>query len=334
MGSPKSKTDILHEIMGGRMVGGTLSELASYSELFVRMSESVFLLDRQSLRVLECNPSALALLNLKEDAVLGIELPILFSKESVEQNVLKKNLLKFQNRSGFQFSMELEVKDVQSQERFYEVSATTLKILDYIEVVQFIARDVTEVKRAQRELMEMNEALKSLSTTDEMTGLKNYRYLKEVMASVHHQATSFKSSYGVIFLDVDHFKKFNDRNGHPAGDEVLRKVAHILKTTARPQDLACRYGGEEFVVLCRNSSLAEIEVQAELVRNAIAKTVFPFGEFQPLGIVSASIGVASYPECASSWEAVIKNADEALYISKTDGRNRVSSYLEIAKKAA
>lgn len=322
----KSKHDILEEYLQGRVVGGTLSQLANYSDLFARMTEAVFLLDRSSLRVLECNPAALNLFQMSEEELLGQEFPKIFQDEKVLTQALTS--LKTEMHA------ELPWKNAGSEHFVFEVSATPLKILDYIEVIQFIIRDVTEVKRAQRELEEMNAILKKMSTTDEMTGLRNYRYFKEVLASVHHQAQGFKKQYGVIFIDVDHFKKFNDRNGHPAGDEVLKKVAQILRDCARAEDLPARYGGEEFVVLCRNSDLEETRLQAEKIRKAIAGTEFPFGEFQPLGFVSASIGVASYPEAGARSEQVLKHADEALYQSKSAGRNRVSVYGEASTEGS
>jgi diguanylate cyclase (GGDEF)-like protein/PAS domain S-box-containing protein len=333
---PKTKNDVLLEMFGGRMVGGALSQLASYSELFMKMTESVFLLDRNSLRVLECNPAANRLLKTTEDSILGQELPTLLQlSEETAKEALVFALNKFQKKeevNDYQLQQELELKTTAGEILYFDVSATRLKILDYIEVIQFIARDVTEVKKAQRELQEMNEALRNLSTTDEMTGLRNYRYFKEVISTVHHQASHFHQEYGVIFIDVDHFKKFNDRNGHPAGDGVLRKVAAILKECARPQDFPARYGGEEFVVLCRNSSLTEVQARAEVIRQKIASTVFEFGEYQPLGIVSASIGVAGYPTDAASPEEVLNHADQALYVSKEAGRNRVTNFLDLPKQ--
>ena len=333
---PKTKDDVLLEMFGGRMVGGALSQLASYSELFLKMAEAVFLLDRHSLRVLECNPAACNLLKKSEEEILGRELPGIFhAHEETSREALQFALQKFQKEiegSDYRLEQALELKNADGAHLDYEVSATRLKILDYVEVIQLIARDVTEVKKAQRDLLEMNEALRHLSTTDEMTGLRNYRYFKEVLATVHHQAQNFRHEYGVIFLDVDHFKKFNDRNGHPAGDEVLRKMASILKECSRPQDFPARYGGEEFVVLCRNSGLDETLARAEVIRKKIETTLFPFGEFQPLGKVSASIGVANFPLDGTSPEEVLNHADQALYVSKEEGRNRVTHFLTLKNK--
>jgi diguanylate cyclase (GGDEF)-like protein/PAS domain S-box-containing protein len=320
------KQDLLHEISGGRLVGGALSQLANYSELFSRMSEGVFLLDRNSHRVMECNPAACELLGLSEDQLLGKELTDVMKLNPEETSALEAAFGQFTTQSQYRFQHELEWQNQKGSHFFFEVTATSLKILDYIEVIQFIAKDVTEVKRAQKELREMNEVLQKLSTTDAMTGLRNFRYFKEAIAAVHDESVKFNQHYGVIFIDVDHFKKFNDRNGHPAGDEVLKLVAKLLRDTARSQDLACRYGGEEFVVLCRGSTLEETYAQAELIREKIANTAFPFGEFQPLGKVSASIGVAAYPESGETFEKVLENSDQALYHSKEGGRNQVTAY--------
>jgi diguanylate cyclase (GGDEF)-like protein len=158
-----------------------------------------------------------------------------------------------------------------------------------------------------------------------------------VLQSVHHAASHQNEQYGIIFIDVDHFKKFNDRNGHPAGDDVLRQVATILKSRARSQDLPARYGGEEFVMVCRHSSLEATSRVAELIRSAIESTSFPFGEHQPLGKVTVSIGVSAFPIIQGGFEAVLEAADQALYQSKEKGRNRVSSVqaaAEVQKKKA
>ncbi len=326
MSGKKDKNDLLQEISGGRLVGGALSQLANYSELFSRMSEGVFLLDRNSYRIMECNPAACELLGLSEDQILGKELSEVMRFNPEEGEALNAALNQFRNQSKYRFQQELEWKNQKGSSFFFEVTATSLQILDYIEVIQFIAKDVTEVKRAQRELREMNEVLHQLSTTDAMTGLRNFRYFKEAIAAVHDESQKFNHHYGVIFIDVDHFKKFNDRNGHPAGDQVLKTVANILRETARSQDLPCRYGGEEFVVLCRGTTLDDTLQQAELIREKISNTVFPFGEFQPLGKVSASIGVAAYPENGATFEEVLENSDQALYHSKESGRNQVTVY--------
>jgi diguanylate cyclase (GGDEF)-like protein len=121
-------------------------------------------------------------------------------------------------------------------------------------------------------------------------------------------------------LDVDHFKTFNDTNGHDAGDEVLRNVAHVLKRHSRAEDVACRYGGEEFLVVLSACSVDDAYSKAEAIREAIAQLhVFSRGIALPL--VTASLGIASYPEDGERIEDLIAAADAALYRAKSSGRN-------------
>ncbi|MBI3534500.1 MAG: GGDEF domain-containing protein [Deltaproteobacteria bacterium] len=136
----------------------------------------------------------------------------------------------------------------------------------------------------------------------------------------------------LIFCDVDNFKHYNDRNGHPAGDEVLKGVAEVLRTNPRNTDFAARYGGEEFVVLCPQTPLESALVLAERIRENIANKPFPFMEFQPLKKISISIGVATYPFDGKTSDEVLKSADEALYNSKTNGRNQVTSSYQLKEK--
>lgn len=312
--SKSQKLDILAEVLGGRVVGGTLSQLANYADLFQRMHEGVLLLDRHSYRVLEANPAALKILGVPETDLVGA----VFSQADWVQKL----------GTGVEAQLDWQ------NQKILQVSRTQLKILDYIEVIQLMIRDVTAEKLAQRDLEEANTILQRLSTTDEMTGLKNYRTFKELLLKTHQQAAMQNSPYGVIFIDVDHFKKFNDRNGHPAGDQVLKLVAQILKSKVGSQDLPARYGGEEFVVLCRTSTAEQTQRLAETIRQAIEAKVFPFGEFQPLGRVTVSVGVAAFPEAGASPDEVLNHADAALYVSKHQGRNQVTLYQPGMVKAA
>jgi diguanylate cyclase (GGDEF)-like protein len=123
---------------------------------------------------------------------------------------------------------------------------------------------------------------------------------------------------------MDHFKNYNDTNGHPAGDQLLREFAGILKTQSRETDLVARYGGEEFVVLATETPTPKVTTFAERIREMVAKHPFAHAQKQPLGHVSVSIGVASYPDDGQTPEAVLQAADQAVYASKKGGRDRVT----------
>ena len=154
----------------------------------------------------------------------------------------------------------------------------------------------------------------------------NFRRFRDELKKEHIRASRYASTYSIVFCDVDHFKIYNDKNGHPAGDEVLRKIGAIFRDCCRNTDLPARYGGEEFAVLCpetpRNGGLT----LANRIRAEVEATDFEFGAGQPLGRVTISVGVANFPEDGVSAEEMLEAADKALYLSKKNGRNRVTMH--------
>lgn len=156
--------------------------------------------------------------------------------------------------------------------------------------------------------------------TDILTGLKNRRAFDEELGRQFAQRQRQGIHFSLIMIDIDHFKAFNDAHGHLAGDFALREIAQVLSSTLREMDIVCRYGGDEFAVICPGSTLHEAAVGAERVRQAVAAhaVLFKQGEAR----VSVSLGIAEVisPEIA---EGLIQRADEALYAAKRAGRNRV-----------
>ncbi|GAC1446865.1 MAG: hypothetical protein NVSMB56_09670 [Pyrinomonadaceae bacterium] len=162
-----------------------------------------------------------------------------------------------------------------------------------------------------------------LSITDPLTSLKNRRYLEERVNDELKRSSRYHYPMSFMMLDIDDFKKYNDQNGHQAGDDALRLVAYCLKETLRGADVASRYGGEEFSVLLPQTTLDEASVIAERIRSQIRQTEFPHGHKQPQGYVSVSIGIAALSQNLESPEAIIRAADDALYIAKRRGKDRV-----------
>jgi diguanylate cyclase (GGDEF)-like protein len=169
--------------------------------------------------------------------------------------------------------------------------------------------------RAQR-------ALKEQSIRDPLTGLVNRRYLNEQLELEVARATRADSTIGLLILDIDHFKRFNDTWGHEAGDEVLREVGRFLAAHARQGDVVCRYGGEEFVVVLPSAPLEVVRRRAEELREGIAK-LRPRLDEQSLGNITASFGAAVWPLHAETWRKTLEYADHALYGAKRAGRDRV-----------
>ena len=167
----------------------------------------------------------------------------------------------------------------------------------------------------------LREALRAQSIRDPLTGLFNRRYLDETLEIEIARAEREQRSVAVIMLDVDHFKRFNDTFGHDAGDAVLKAVGGSLARSVRKGDLACRYGGEEFTLVLPGAAIDDAFKRAEFVRESIRKLApTPFGT--PLGAISASLGVATYPQDGLTPAQLINAADQALYRAKQGGRDR------------
>ena len=167
------------------------------------------------------------------------------------------------------------------------------------------------------------DRLEREATTDGLTGLSNVKNFKEKFAQELSRATRHGRALSVFLFDIDNFKHYNDTNGHPAGDQCLRLAAELVKANTRLSDLPARYGGEEFIVLLPETDAPGGLAFAEKIRALIAAKDFPFRDKQPLGCVSISGGVASFPENGKDVDALIKAADAALYRCKQAGRNRV-----------
>ena len=168
--------------------------------------------------------------------------------------------------------------------------------------------------------------VKQLSYTDGMTGLHNFRYFSLRLKEEVSRHKRLKSPISLLILDVYNFKNYNDTLGHPAGDEVLRKIAMVLKQTARENDIVARYGGEEFAVILPGTERKGAAIVAERIRENIEQTPFEHEEIQPQGKVTVSIGAASMPPDAKTAEELTKKADAALYYAKRHGRNQVKLY--------
>jgi diguanylate cyclase (GGDEF)-like protein len=169
------------------------------------------------------------------------------------------------------------------------------------------------------------ERLEREATTDGLTGLSNVRNFKEKFRQELSRSARFARPCAVFLFDIDTFKHYNDKNGHPAGDECLRLTAELLRAGTRITDLPARYGGEEFVVLLPETDRAGALAFAEKIRAAIAAYAYPHRERQPLGCISISGGVAAFPEDGRELEPLIAAADRALYRCKHAGRNRVGA---------
>jgi diguanylate cyclase (GGDEF)-like protein len=171
--------------------------------------------------------------------------------------------------------------------------------------------------------LQLHRTLHLQAVTDPLTGLFNRRYLQATMERELHRARRKSATIGVIMLDIDHFKRFNDDNGHEAGDIVLREIGKMMKNCTRKEDIVCRFGGEEFAIILPEATLDVCAARAESLRVHAEKlnVVLRGQSLQP---VTLSAGVAAFPLHGEQLEDVLNAADAALYRSKSSGRNRVT----------
>jgi diguanylate cyclase (GGDEF)-like protein/PAS domain S-box-containing protein len=176
------------------------------------------------------------------------------------------------------------------------------------------------------EIRVLQTKLAEQAVRDPMTGLYNRRYLDETLEREVARARREGNPLSVVMLDVDNFKKLNDSYGHQAGDEVLKALAEMLREDTRMEDVACRYGGEEFLVLLPSMPLDKARDRAESWRSKLEQHTFVFGNF-PL-TATASFGVSGYPNHGKTPDELTRAADTALYSAKHNGRNRVEMFEE------
>ncbi len=198
-----------------------------------------------------------------------------------------------------------------------------------------VARDISERRRVEAELRSVNDelrrqleaneklqaALREQAIRDSLTGCFNRRYLDETLERELWRSRREGNPLSLVFLDLDHFKRINDTYGHQAGDQALTILAKALKADIRHEDVLCRYGGEEFVILMPRMPLAKAAERAENWRRQVAGIRIPFGNYELS--FTASAGVAAYPDHGAMPDELTHAADMALYVAKNEGRNRV-----------
>lgn len=198
-----------------------------------------------------------------------------------------------------------------------------LWIDDFRESHQQLAISVASQIALSLASLQLRETLREQSIRDPLTRLFNRRFLEESLERELQLAGRKKQSTAVIFVDLDHFKKFNDTFGHDAGDMVLQSLADLLRTFFRATDICCRFGGEEFAIILPESSAEDAAARANALRSRVKNLRLQYKQ-QNLGPLSLSAGVAAFPEHASATNELLKIADQCLYESKALGRDIVT----------
>jgi two-component system cell cycle response regulator len=190
---------------------------------------------------------------------------------------------------------------------------------------EILARARTQIrkKRYTERLRDNVQQSIEMAITDALTGLYNRRYMESHLSALVEQAAARGKPLTALVLDIDFFKAINDGHGHDAGDDVLREFAVRVRKSIRGIDLACRYGGEEFVIIMPETDMAVATIVAERLRRRIASEGFPIHQGARSLEVTISIGIATLDAADDTAGSILKRADQALYRAKRDGRNRV-----------
>lgn len=232
-----------------------------------------------------------------------------------------KRLQNAHQRSRRQREVERLYAELQSSHA--ELEARNAQLLTQATKMETLNRELLAMQNAleesYRSLERMNRQLEEHASVDAMTGLYNYRVFRERLATQMDLARRHGQSLSLLMLDVDDFKPYNDIHGHPAGDEVLRLVGNLLRSSLRASDIPVRYGGEEFAVILPYTELSTAEAAAERIRKSVAEHDFPCRQ------ITLSIGVAALTAFTPDMEHLIIEADNALYEAKKTGKNRVIS---------
>jgi len=289
-----------------------------YRRLFEAAQDGILILDAETGAITDVNPFLIKMLGYSREEFVEKKLWEVGAFKDVEASqdafeALQKNeYIRYED-------LPLKAKDG----RLIQVEfVSNVYLVGGEKVIQCNIRDITERKQAQDALLKSEALLREQSVRDHLTGLFNRRYMEETLERELLRASRKQLSLGIIMLDVDDFKRFNDTCGHAAGDAILHELGNLLLEHIRGEDIPSRYGGDEFLIVLPDASRAVTFERAELICEYAEQFHLQF-EGQTLEAVTLSLGVAVFPENGSTSAAILKAADDALYRAKREGRGRV-----------
>jgi len=289
-----------------------------YRRLFEAAQDGILILDAKTGAITDVNPFLIKMLGYSREEFIEKKLwevgafkDIKASKEAFKA-LQKNNYIRYKN---------LPLKAISG--KLIQVEFISNVYLEGKEkVIQCNIRDITKRKQAQDALIKSKARLREQSVRDHLTGLFNRRYLEETLQREILRAERKQSSIGIIMMDVDNFKQLNDTCGHASGDAILQELGSFLLSHIRGDDIASRYGGDEFVVVLPNTSLEVTQQKAELICESIHEFQFRI-DGKKLESLTISLGIAVYPENGSTGAALLKTSDDALYQAKRAGGDRI-----------
>ncbi len=289
-----------------------------YRRLFEAAQDGILILDAETGAITDVNPFLIHMLGYTREELLEKRLWEVGAFQDIEAS--KEAFQALQKNEYIRYKdLPLKAKDG----RLIQVEfVSNVYMAGNEKVIQCNIRDITERKQAQEALLKSEALLREQSVRDHLTGVFNRRYMEETLERELLRATRKGLSVGIIMLDVDYFKRFNDTYGHAAGDVILRELGSLLLKHVRGEDIPSRYGGDEFIIVLPDASQDVTRKRAELICKAVKQIHFQF-EGQTLEMVTFSLGVAVFPEHGSTSATILKAADDALYRAKHEGRSRL-----------
>lgn len=300
------------------------------SNLIETMQDGVLVLDIQN-RIVDINPAMEKFIKDKDSSYLGKNV-----YEVLQPWMERTDLLADKTEIHSEKTVNLD------SSHYLDVRVTPLYDKNHLLSGRLMVfRDITERKQVEKSLRQVNDKLqgqlieigllqsklREQAIRDPLTNVFNRRYLEETLDRELSRAARENYPVCIIMMDIDHFKQVNDTYGHEAGDLVLKAIAEMLSEQCRRGDFACRYGGEEFVVVMPNISLDTAYERAENLRRSLTLLRVPY-EYYSLN-VTISMGIACYPENGQSREATLRAADQAMYAAKEAGRDHILSYNQL-----
>jgi diguanylate cyclase (GGDEF)-like protein/PAS domain S-box-containing protein len=297
------------------------------SRLIENMSDGVLVLDAQN-RIVDINPAMQTILSDIPSSYLG--------KNAAE--IFQARMEKIQPLlDGAETRTELRIPNEPSH--FLDLRVTPLyDNRQRLNGKLLVFRDITDRKQVEKKLRQANARLQSQlieigilqsklreqAVRDPLTNLFNRRYLEETLDRELARAAREGYPVCIVMMDLDHFKKVNDTYGHEAGDHILKALADTLTEQSRRGDFACRYGGEEFVIVMPNLNMDTAYERAENLRMSLTSLYVPYGNYQLNTTIS--MGIACYPANGETRQTILRAADKAMYAAKNAGRDSVLSY--------
>jgi diguanylate cyclase (GGDEF)-like protein/PAS domain S-box-containing protein len=319
----RASQDVVLEAIGAANQKQVQAEMLSMEleQVFSSCADAMWVVRKDKV-VLRANDAMLALLGKSAEEVAGqmcqdlLETP-LCNKENC---YLKPSVCTIASK-GYDASRMLP----SGEQQHFIVTAAPLVTLDGTPGIVTQFKDITDRKQAEAALAKANIALAQMARMDSLTQLPNRRSFDETIGQEWRRLAREEQELSLVLCDIDCFKQYNDTYGHQAGDECLRQVAKALgDCVKRGGDLACRYGGEEFIFLLPNTPLEGATKFADRVRQAIEALALPHGTSRAASVVTLSLGVAAQIPCSDSLpDILLKSADDALYRAKESGRNCV-----------